>query len=88
MEAGFPGCSSVFSAVFRPDVPREQLARRIDRLKLFKLGYSWGGVTSLVMPFFNLSRRYGRHAGSLVRFHVGLEEPADLLADLEQAFLE
>jgi len=83
----FSGTASVFSVVFRPGVPRERLVERIDRLKLFKLGYSWGGVTSLVMPFLDLTRRHGAHAGWLVRFHVGLEDPADLLADLEQAFL-
>jgi len=82
----FAGSASVFSVVFRADVARERLVQRIDSLKLFRLGYSWGGVTSLVMPFFNLSRRYREQAGWLVRFHVGLEEPADLLADLEQAF--
>jgi len=82
----FSGASSVFSVVFRPEVPRDRLVERIDRLKLFKLGYSWGGVTSLVMPFFDLSRQHAVHAGWVVRFHVGLEDPADLLADLEQAF--
>lgn len=82
----FSGSASVFSVVFRPAVPRDRLVERIDRLKLFRLGYSWGGVTSLVMPFFGLTRQHGTHAGWLVRFHVGLEDPADLLADLEQAF--
>ena len=51
----------------------------------FIFGYSWGGVTSLVMAYESLgraNRNYGRH---LVRLNVGLEEPQDLIADLEQA---
>ncbi|HUP31077.1 MAG TPA: PLP-dependent transferase, partial [Usitatibacter sp.] len=65
---------------------REQLARFIDGLELFTLGYSWGGYESLVCPG-NLGR-YARtvapwSGGPLVRLQIGLEHPADLLADLE-----
>ena len=60
-----------------------------DALKLFKLGYSWGGPMSLVVPYDLASMRSGwpEHlkAGTLVRLSVGLEAVADLQADLAQA---
>jgi len=46
-------------------------------LALFKLGYSWGGTTSLVMPFFDLRRSGERQPGTIVRFSIGLEAPED-----------
>jgi cystathionine beta-lyase len=61
----------------------------VDRLKLFKIGYSWGGPVSLVMPY-NLRgmRQFGPLAGrqgTLVRLSIGLERVDDLIADLAQA---
>ncbi|HSI53130.1 MAG TPA: PLP-dependent transferase, partial [Ramlibacter sp.] len=61
-----------------------------DALKLFKLGYSWGGPVSLVVPYDIKSMRSSRfgecpYKGVLVRFSVGLEAVEDLRADLEQA---
>ena len=61
-----------------------------DALKLFKLGYSWGGPVSLVVPYdiaVHAQRPAGTwpHKGVLVRFSVGLEAVEDLRADLEQA---
>jgi cystathionine beta-lyase len=55
-------------------------------LKLFKLGFSWGGVTSLVMRYEQLGRTTPVPAGSIVRFNVGLESVADLIADLSAAW--
>ena len=56
---------------------------------LFKLGYSWGGPISLVVPYEVASMRphWPAHLarGTLVRFSIGLEAPADLQADLAQA---
>lgn len=62
----------------------------VDALKLFKIGYSWGGPMSLVMPYGLRGMRQfgalgGRPDGTLVRFAIGLEEVGDLLADLDQA---
>ena len=56
----------------------------VDALQLFEIGWSWGGVTSLAVPV-NPPRTIseGRRAGALVRFNVGLEDSADLIADLE-----
>jgi cystathionine beta-lyase len=60
-----------------------------DALKLFKLGYSWGGPISLVVPYELESMRtaWPEHLlrGTLVRFSIGLEDVADLQADIAQA---
>jgi cystathionine beta-lyase len=62
----------------------------VDALRMFKIGYSWGGPLSLVMPY-NLQgmRRFGglsKQQGTLVRLAIGLEDTAALIADLDQAF--
>ena len=82
----FTGSASVFSVVFRANPSRESIARFIDSLRLFKIGYSWGGVTSLVMPQFELTRKYRSYSQGLVRFNVGLEDVQDLINDLEGGF--
>jgi cystathionine beta-lyase len=80
----FTGSTSVFSVEFRPEVRRSRVRAFVDALELFEIGWSWGGVTSLAVPVNPpRSASEGRRAGSLVRFNVGLEDPADLLADLE-----
>jgi cysteine-S-conjugate beta-lyase len=68
----------------------EQVDAFVDALKLFKIGYSWGGPMSLVVPYgLRGMRQFGELAGqtngTLVRLAIGLEEVSDLLADLEQA---
>ena len=63
--------------------------RLLDALTLFGLGYSWGGFESLA-TFESPQLAFRRHSpelpGALIRLHVGLEDPADLIADLDQAF--
>jgi cystathionine beta-lyase len=81
----FTGSASVFSIVFNNDWSPDRIMHFVDALKLFKIGYSWGGVTSLIMAYESLgraNRNYGRH---LVRLNIGLEQPQDLINDLEQA---
>jgi cysteine-S-conjugate beta-lyase len=80
----FTGSTSVFSVEFQPDVPRSRVRAFVDALELFEIGWSWGGVTSLAVPV-NPRRTVGERdrAGALVRFNVGLEDPADLIADLD-----
>ena len=60
-----------------------------DALRLFRLGYSWGGPVSLAVPYDLAAMRAAWPAhlarGTLVRFSIGLEAPADLQADLAQA---
>ncbi|MGE5333294.1 MAG: PLP-dependent transferase, partial [Nitrososphaerota archaeon] len=82
----FTGSSSVFSIVFAQDITQDAIVRCIDSLRLFKIGYSWGGVTSLAMPCFTLQRKTRPYGSRLVRFNIGLEAVDDLLADLEQGF--
>ncbi|MBA2963184.1 MULTISPECIES: PLP-dependent transferase [Ramlibacter] len=80
--------AGLFSVVFHERHAPDRVDAFCDALRLFKLGYSWGGPVSLVVPYDILSmRRPGSwpYRGTLVRFSVGLEEPAALQADLEQA---
>ncbi len=81
----FTGSTSVFSVEFSPAVRRSRVRAFVDALELFEIGWSWGGVTSLAVPV-NPPRtaQEGRRAGALVRFNVGLEDPGDLIADLER----
>jgi cystathionine beta-lyase len=82
----FSGSSGVFSVVFAERFSREDVFRFVDVLRLFRIGYSWGGVTSLVMPWSAPpTRRDVDYGDRLVRFSLGLEAPEDLRADLERA---
>ncbi len=78
----------MFSLVFTLEVAPDAIVRFVDALRLFPVGYSWGGVTSLAMPHFELKRRHRGYGPRLVRFNVGLEEVDDLVRDLEQGFQE
>jgi len=85
----FTGACGLFSVVLRTGIEQQRVDAMIDALKLFKIGFSWGGVHSLVMPYRLGAERSARpwtETGSLVRFYVGLEDPDDLIADVEQAF--
>jgi cystathionine beta-lyase len=90
----FTGGCGLFSFVLKGGRPDDR-ARFIDALELFGIGYSWGGYESLVIPFdpgrarsvtawppqgWNSEDRLG------IRLSIGLEDPADLIADLGQAF--
>jgi cysteine-S-conjugate beta-lyase len=82
----FTGSSGVFSLVFDPSYERSDVFRFIDSLELFRIGYSWGGVTSLVIPGGDESNRPdGLFGHRIVRLSIGLEDPVDLIADLERA---
>ncbi len=86
----FDGASGLFGVLLRPGVDRPAFAAMIDGLELFGLGDSWGGYESLVLP-----TRPGRirtatewtHEGPSLRLHVGLEDPVDLIADLEKGLV-
>lgn len=83
----FSGANGLFSVEFEPLSPA-RLAAFADSLSLFGLGYSWGGYESLCLPFDVRGQREGTDwsdCGSCVRFHAGLEDPEDLLADLAHA---
>ncbi|HJV01163.1 MAG TPA: cystathionine beta-lyase [Burkholderiaceae bacterium] len=85
----FRGAGGLFSVLFDPAIPEARTDRFVDALKLFKIGYSWGGANSLVMPYRIAHMRQAWHdKGILVRFNVGLEDTVDLIADIEQALAQ
>jgi cystathionine beta-lyase len=84
----FAGASGLFGAVLKP-VNRKAYAALIDSLDLFGIGASWGGYESLIMPMSPGDTRSATqwpHAGPCFRIHAGLENPDDLLADLDAGF--
>jgi len=85
----FTGSSGLFSIVLK-QTRRERLAAMLDGLRLFGMGYSWGGFESLAVPFDPAHYRTAtrpRHEGRwCIRLHIGLEAVADLKADLEAGF--
>jgi cysteine-S-conjugate beta-lyase len=84
----FSGSNGLLSVVLH-DVPKAALAAMLDGLELFAMGYSWGGYESLIVPF---DPRHARTAtpwtggNTCLRLHCGLEDPGDLIADLEAGF--
>jgi len=83
----FTGACGLFSMELRP-VSKKAVAAFVDSLKLFGIGASWGGYESLIVPAkFTRTATRRKFAGPLLRLHVGLEDPADLIADLEQGFV-
>jgi cystathionine beta-lyase len=78
----FSGSSGLFGVVLKP-APVEAVHALIDTLELFGLGGSWGGYESLVLPT-NVTRTASAAPGPgpMVRFHIGLEDPDDLIEDL------
>jgi cystathionine beta-lyase, bacterial len=82
----FTGSTGLFSIVFKEGTTREQVHAFVDALKFFKIGYSWGGVTSLVLAYdFTGTKGRPNFGHRLVRLNIGLEETSDLIADLQQA---
>jgi cystathionine beta-lyase len=83
------GAAGLFSVLVDARYSQAQVDAFCDALRLFKLGYSWGGPMSLVVPYELATMRptWPAHLarGTLVRFSVGLESAADLQADLAQA---
>ena len=83
----FQGSSGLFSFALK-GADKEARDRFVERLELFGIGYSWGGFESLAVPAdadqlrTASSRSYD---GPLVRLHIGLEDPDDLIADLAQS---
>jgi cystathionine beta-lyase len=83
----FTGAGGLFSVVFDERFGEAQTDRFVDSLQLFKIGFSWGGANSLCVPYrIQSMRKNWGDRGQLVRFNIGLEDPADLIADIEQAF--
>jgi cystathionine beta-lyase len=81
----FSGSNGLFGVVLKPGFDADRV---IDALELFGTGVSWGGYESLASPGDRMIRRRASPqdlGGSLLRLHVGLESPEDLIADLRRA---
>ena len=87
--AGLGDSAGLFSVIFNESFSQPQIDAFCDALKLFKLGYSWGGPISLAVPYelAMIRPQWPQHLarGIIVRFSIGLEDVADLQADLTQA---
>ncbi|MDP5206924.1 cystathionine beta-lyase [Alishewanella sp. SMS8] len=85
----FNGSNGLFSFVLKQG-STAQVQAFIEGMQHFKMGFSWGGYESLITAVPNVqalrSVTHWPYAGPLLRLHIGLEDPEDLLADLEQAF--
>ena len=87
--AGGGRAAGIFSVILHERYSAAQVDAFVDALQLFRLGYSWGGPVSLVVPYDLAAMRQPWPAhlarGTLVRFSVGLEAVEDLQADLSRA---
>ena len=82
----YAGACGLFGVVLKP-APAAAVNAFLDSLTLFGLGFSWGGFESLAIPADSQLTKRRLHAplsGPLVRIHIGLEDTADLIADLKQ----
>jgi cystathionine beta-lyase len=86
---GMGGAAGLFSVMLDDRFSQAQTDAFCDALKLFKLGYSWGGPMSLVVPYAlsHMRSTWPAHLekGTLVRFSIGLEDVLDLQQDINQA---
>ena len=83
----YSGACGLFSFTLTPG-PQDAVNAFLDALKLFGLGFSWGGFESLAIacdPQFETRQFKHDYGGPMIRLHIGLENPADLIADLRQA---
>ena len=84
----FTGASGLFSIVLKP-APQQAVDALLNAVKLFGMGYSWGGFESLIIPFdcspYRTATRWAP-GGPALRLHIGLENVDDLKADLERGF--
>jgi cystathionine beta-lyase len=82
----FKGASGLFAFELKP-VSDSGVAALVEGLHHFGIGYSWGGFESLILPSHILRTAEAFDAkGPVIRIHAGLEDPDDLIADLEQGF--
>ena len=81
----FTGAASLFGLVFQPRYAPEAVSAMAEAMDLFGIGASWGGYESLVLPTaITRTAGSGDFGGPMLRLHIGLEDVADLIADLEK----
>ena len=84
----FAGASGLFAVVLQP-VAKQRIDAMLDGMRLFGMGWSWGGFESLLIPIYpELVQTVTRWdaGGPCLRLAIGLEDPADLIADLADGF--
>jgi cystathionine beta-lyase len=87
-ERDFTGSAGLFSIVFQRQFTKAQVLAFVDALELFKIGYSWAGVTSLAVAYdFRSIPNRPDYGARIVRLNIGLEDVEDLRADLAQALV-
>lgn len=82
----YAGCCGLFGFVLR-EAPEKAVHAFLDELDLFGLGFSWGGFESLAIscdPQLLRRKHRPKFAGPLMRLHIGLESPDDLIVDLRR----
>jgi cysteine-S-conjugate beta-lyase len=82
----YTGASGLFSIVLPAGTPKPAIDAMLDGMELFSIGASWGGFESLVLPGHPERLRTAKPwtDGPVIRFHAGLEDLDDLIADLER----
>jgi cystathionine beta-lyase len=81
----FAGASGLFSVIL--NITEEEQAVFLNHLTLFGMGASWGGYESLAIPFHpHRTAVPWTNPSPCIRFHIGLENPQDLIDDLQQSF--
>jgi cystathionine beta-lyase len=86
----FSGASGLFGIVLHPPCPRAAIAALLEGMDLFGIGSSWGGFESLMIATYPERTRTATTwdaPGRTLRIHAGLEDPDDLIADLEAGFV-
>ena len=84
----FTGASGLFAFILH-EVSDDAVGRLLENTQLFGMGYSWGGFESLLIPFDPRSYRTATEwnaEGPAFRIHVGLEDPDELISDLQIGF--
>ena len=86
----FSGAAGLFSIILDKKYSNEALARMLDKLHYYGMGYSWGGYESLILPFdassIRTATKYPFIDKTCIRINIGLEDVADLQEDLEAGF--
>ncbi|MDP6841223.1 MAG: cystathionine beta-lyase [Rhodospirillales bacterium] len=84
----FTGASGLFGVILDA-FPKENVTAMLDGMEYFAMGYSWGGFESLILqtdPKLVRSANEWKEPGLCLRIHAGLEDPDDLIEDLERGF--
>ncbi|MCE2687468.1 MAG: cystathionine beta-lyase [Rickettsiales bacterium] len=86
----FTGAAGLFSIILNKKYSNESLARMLDKLHLYGMGYSWGGYESLILPFdaskIRTATNWKFGDKTCIRINIGLEDIEDLKEDLESGF--